>query len=78
MRRSQMRARIRACDFFCIIDTLTSASMLPGVGASIDASLKRVVGTDHDRKGNMSSYTIGGGASPIRSMLGVMQTNPQG
>ena len=25
------RARLHACDFFCIVDALTSASMLPGI-----------------------------------------------
>jgi hypothetical protein len=34
-----MRARIRACDFFCIIDTLTSASMRPGVNGNIEELL---------------------------------------
>jgi hypothetical protein len=37
-------ARTHPCvRLFCIIDTLTSASMRPGVDASIDGSLKKVV-----------------------------------
>ena len=33
---TSLRARIHACDFFCIIDALTSASMLPGVNRYIE------------------------------------------
>jgi hypothetical protein len=36
-------ARIRAYDFFCIIDTLTSASVLPGIHVIIEGLPKRVV-----------------------------------
>ena len=49
-------ARIRAYDFFCIIDTLTSASVLPGVDVIIEEFRKSVVSASHDRVDNMSSY----------------------
>jgi hypothetical protein len=43
---------------FCIIDTLTSASVLPGINDIIEQQLKRVVGADHDCMGNMSRPSI--------------------
>jgi hypothetical protein len=39
---------------FCIIDTLTSASVLPGIDVIIDELPKRVVFTRHDYMDNMS------------------------
>jgi hypothetical protein len=39
---------------FCIIDTLTSASVLPGIDAIIEELPKRVVFTRHDYIDNMS------------------------
>jgi len=39
---------------FCIIDTLTSASVLPGIDVIIEELPKRVVGADHGCIGNMS------------------------
>ena len=41
---------------FCIIDTLTSASVLPGIYDIIKDYSARVVCTDHDPPDNMSSY----------------------
>lgn len=35
------RARLHACDFFCIVDALTSASMLPGINGYFVELLKR-------------------------------------
>jgi hypothetical protein len=50
-------ARIHAYDFFCIIDTLTSASVLPGIEVIIDGYPSRVAFTGHDHIDNMSSYS---------------------
>lgn len=33
-RRGCKRARLHACDFLCFIDTLTSASLLPGIDSN--------------------------------------------
>jgi hypothetical protein len=41
---------------FCIIDTLTSASVLPGIHVIIEEFRKSVVSASHDRVDNMSSY----------------------
>jgi hypothetical protein len=49
-------ARIRAYDFFCIIDTLTSASVLPGIDVIIDGYPNRVAFVGHDHIDDMSSY----------------------
>jgi hypothetical protein len=41
---------------FCIIDTLTSASVLPGIEVIIEEFRRSVVSAGHDLMGNMSSY----------------------
>jgi hypothetical protein len=48
---------------FCIIDTLTSASVLPGIEVIIEELVKRVVFIGHDHLGNMSSY------APLRGLF---------
>ena len=52
--RGYQCARVHAHDFFYIIDTLTSASLLPGVDVIIEDLPTRVVGTDHGRVNDMS------------------------
>ena len=54
--RKQLHMRTHPCvRLFCIVDTLTSASVLPGVEDSIDEVPERVVCAGHDRLDNMSS-----------------------
>jgi hypothetical protein len=49
-------ARTHPCvRLFCIIDTLTSASVLPGIDAIIQEYSGRVVCNGHDPVGDMSS-----------------------
>jgi hypothetical protein len=40
--------------FLCIVDALTSASMLPGIEVIIEELAERVVFADHGRKNDMS------------------------
>jgi putative transcriptional regulator len=60
-------ARIPACDFFCVIDTLTIASMLPGVDDSIADSPMAVARAGHDRICNMSQPSHQRGSKGKRS-----------
>ena len=43
---------------FCIVDTLTSASVLPGINDIIDEAPQSVVCTGHDHMDNMSSRLL--------------------
>jgi hypothetical protein len=43
---------------FCIVDTLTSASVLPGIDDIIDELPESVVRTGHDHRNNMSSGVL--------------------
>jgi hypothetical protein len=44
---------------FCIVDTLTSASVLPGIDDIIKDARGRVVRAGHGPFGNMSRYRLG-------------------
>jgi hypothetical protein len=61
---------------FCIIDTLTSASVLPGIDVIIEESSKGVAFTGHDHTDNMSSY--GPGSIVPRASLSVAQIDDRG
>jgi hypothetical protein len=50
---------------FCIVDTLTSASVLPGINDIIDEAPASVVCTGHDHMDNMSSQVLASFAMPM-------------
>jgi hypothetical protein len=56
-RRTLLATRTHPCvRLFCIIDTLTSASVLPGIEVIIGEFRESVVSASHELVDNMSSY----------------------
>jgi hypothetical protein len=62
----QLQMRTRPCvRLFCIVDTLTSASVLPGINYIIDEAPASVVCSGHDHIDNMSSQVLASFAIPM-------------
>ena len=53
---------------FCIVDTLTSASVLPGINYIIDEAPASVVCTGHDHMDNMSRQLLASFAAILTTL----------
>jgi hypothetical protein len=61
---------------FCIVDTLTSASVLPGIDGIIDEAPTSVVRSGHDHMDNMSSQVLASFAMPMTGAVRMCKSVP--